>query len=112
MALIIPSAELARATSATATTDMPITAFRALQIANVSMIMEVSTQMLGQNPELVLGERPCWSVQAWFTLPDVGLVGQAGMVLVDAHTGEVLDEAETLREIAENVKRLAKRPAL
>ena len=112
MALTIPPTNLARATSDPAIPDLPISAFRALQIANVLTIMEVSSQMLGRAPELVLGERPCWSVPVWFTLPGVGLVGQAGIVLVDAHTGEVLAESETLREIAENAKRLAERPAL
>lgn len=84
----------------------------ARQLVNVLMTMEVSSQMLSQAPELVLGERRCWSVPVWFTLPGVGLVGQAGTILVDAHTGEVLADSQTLREIAENAKRLAERPAL
>ena len=112
MATTVPSVELAQGTSAPGTPELPITAFRAQQLVNVLMVMEVSTQMLSQSPELVLGDRPCWSVPVWFTLPNCGLVGQAGTVLVDAHTGEVLAEAETLREIAENAKRLADRPAL
>ena len=112
MAVTIPPVDLAQGTSAPATPDLPITAFRAQQLVNVLMTMEVSSQMLSQAPELVLGERPCWSVPVWFTLPGRGLVGQAGTVRVDAHTGEVLADSESLREIAENVKRLAERPAL
>jgi hypothetical protein len=112
MAVTISPIDLAKGTNAPVTPELPITAFRAQQLVNVLMIIEVSSQMLGQAPELVLGERPCWSVPVWFTLPDVGLVGQAGTVLVDAHTGEVLADSESLREIAENVKRLAERPAL
>jgi len=112
MAVTIPPVDLAQGTNVPATPDLPITAFRAQQLVNVLMTMEVSSQMLSQAPELVLGERPCWSVPVWFTLPGRGLVGQAGTVRVDAHTGEVLADSESLREIAENAKRLAERPAL
>ena len=112
MALTIPPADLAPVTSATATTDMPITAFRALQIANVLVKMEVSTQIGAETPPLEGGVRTCWSVPVSLSFPDCGRVGQVGIVRIDAHTGVVLDEAETLREIAENAKRLAKRPAL
>ena len=112
MAVTIPPVDLVQGTSAPTTPNLPITAFRAQQLVNVLMVMEVSSQMLSQAPELVLGERTCWSVPVWFTLPNVGLVGKAGIVVVDAHTGEVLAEAETLREIAENAKCLAERPAL
>jgi hypothetical protein len=112
MGLTIPPVDPAHGTDAPVTPELPITAFRAQQLVNVLMTMEVSSQMLSQAPELVLGERSCWSVPVWFTLPDIGLVGQAGTVLVDAHTGEVLADSESLREIAENAKRLAERPAL
>lgn len=112
MAVTNPPGDLALGTNGPVTPDLPITAFRAQQLVNVLMTMEVSSQMLSQAPELVCGERPCWSVPVWFTLPGVGLVGQAGTILVDAYTGEVLADSQTLREIAENAKRLAERPAL
>lgn len=112
MAVTVPPVDLAQVTNAPGHPELPITAFRAQQLVNVLMIMEVSSQMLSQVPELVLGERPCWSVPVWFTLPGIGLVGQAGTVLVDATTGEVLADSESLREIAENVRRLAEHPAL
>jgi hypothetical protein len=112
MAVTTPPVDLAQGTSVPGTTELPITAFRALQVVNVLVAMEVSTQLGAATPTLVSEERPCWSVPVWLTFPDCGRVGQAGTVLVDAHTGEVLAEAETLREIAENAKRLAERPAL
>lgn len=112
MSVTIPPADLTQGTGAPGAPELPITAFRAQQLVNVLMTMEVSTQMLSQAPELVLGERPCWSVPVWFTLPGLGLVGQAGAVLVDAHTGEVVGEAEAVREVAANAKRLAERVAL
>jgi hypothetical protein len=112
MAVTNPPVDLAQGKNAPVTPELPITAFRAQQLVNVLMTMEVSSQMLARAPEVVLGERPCWSVPVWFTRPDTGLVGQAGTVRVDAHTGEVLADSESLREIAENAKRLAERPAL
>ena len=112
MAVTTPPVDPAPAADAPGRPELPITAFRARQVVNVLMTMEISSQMLSQAPELILGERPCWSVPVWFTLPGIGLVGQAGIVLVDAHTGEPLADSESLREIAENVKRLAERPAL
>jgi hypothetical protein len=112
MAVTNPPGDLTQGTNTPVTPELPITAFRAQQLVNVLMTMEVSSQMLSQAPELVLGERPCWSVPVWFTLPSVGLVGQAGTIRVDAHTGEVLADSQTLREIAANAKRLAERPAL
>jgi hypothetical protein len=112
MGVTIPPVDSAHGTDAPVSPDLPITAFRARQLVNVLMTMEVSSQMLAQAPELVLGERTCWSVPVWFTEPDRGHVGQAGSLLVDAQTGEVLADSESLREIAENARRLAQRPAL
>ena len=112
MAVTIPPVDLAHGARAPGTPELPITAVRALQLANLLVKMEVSTQVGAATPTLVGGERPCWSVPVWLTFPDKGRVGQAGTVLVDARTGEVLAEAETLREIAENASRLAERPAL
>ena len=111
MAATIPPLDQAHGTNVTVTPELPITAFRALQVANVLVKMEVSSQLGGDTPTLVSDERPCWSVPVWLSFPDCGRVGQAGTVQVDAHTGEVLAEAETLREIARNAKRLAERSA-
>jgi hypothetical protein len=112
MAVTIPPVDPAHGTEGAVSPELPITALRAQQLVNVLMTIEVSSQMLSQAPELVLGKRPCWSVPVWFTLPGMGLVGQAGRVLVDAHTGEVLADSESLREITENARLLAERSPL
>lgn len=107
MAVTIPPVDLAQRANAPCTPEPPITAFHALQLANVVVKMEVSSQMGGRDPVLVNRERQCWSVPVWFTSPDRGYVGQVGSILVDAQTGEVLADAEILQEIAANAKRLA-----
>jgi hypothetical protein len=112
MAVTIPPVDVVHGTDGPAGPDVPISAFRARQLVNVLTKMEVSSQMGAGTPTLVGGERPCWSVPVWFTEPDRGHVGQAGSLLVDARTGEVLADSDSLREIAENARRLAERPAL
>jgi hypothetical protein len=111
MAVTNPPVDRAPGANAPVTPDLPITAFRAQQLVNVLTKMEVSSQMGAGTPTLVGGERPCWSVPVWLTEPDRGPVGPAGSLLVDARTGEVLAAPESLREIAENARRLAERPA-
>src|SRR5260370_10863043 len=112
MAVTIPPVDPTRSTDAPVSPELPITAFRARQLVNVLMKMEVSSQMGAGTPALVSGERPCWSVPVWFSEPDCGYVGQVGSLLVDARTGEVLADSESLRGLAENSTRLAERPAL
>jgi hypothetical protein len=112
MGVTIPPVDPAHDTDASVSPEPPITAFRARQLVNVLTKMEVSSQMGAGTPTLVGGERPCWSVPVWFTEPDRGYVGQAGCLLVDARTGEVLADSESLREMAEHARRLAERPAL
>jgi hypothetical protein len=112
MAVIIPPVDPAHGTDGPVVPDLPISAFRARQLVNLLTKMEVSSQMGAGTPTLLSGKRPCWSVPVWFTEPDRGHVGQAGSVLVDARTGEVLADSHSLREIAENARRLAERTAL
>jgi hypothetical protein len=112
MGVTIPPVDPAHGTDAPASPKLPVTAFRARQLVNVLTKMEVSSQMSAGTPTLVVGERPCWSVPVWFTEPDRGSVGQAGSLRVDARTGEVLADSESLRQMAENARRLAQRPAL
>ena len=112
MAVTIPPVDPAHGTDGPGSSELPISAFRARQLVNVLTKMEVSSQMGAGTPTLVGGERPCWSVPVWFTEPDRGHVGQVGSLLVDARTGEVLADSESLREMAENARRLAERPAL
>lgn len=112
MAVTIPPVNPAHGTDDPVSPELPISAFRARQLVNVLTKIEVSSQMGAVTPTLVDGERPCWSVPVCFTDPDRGHVGQAGSLLVDARTGEVLADSESLREIAETARRLAERPAL
>jgi hypothetical protein len=89
-----------------------ITPFVARQRANAFSILEISNQLLAETPELVVGERLCWSVPIVLTSPARGVVGKVGEILVDATTGEVLADEEAVRRMTEDVRRLAERSPL
>ena len=94
------------------TAQVNITAFVARQKVTRFVIMEISTQLLGETPHLSVGERLCWSVPVELTSPARGVVGRVGEILVDITTGEVLADADTVRRIADDADRLAQRSPL
>lgn len=94
------------------TAQVNITPFVARQKVTQLVIMEISSQLRADPPDLHVGERLCWSVPIVLTSPARGVVGRVGEVLVDVTTGEVLADAETMRRIADNAKHLAERSPL
>ena len=92
--------------------EFPITALMARQKATRFVITEISTQLLGDTPALHAGDRPCWSVPILLTSPARGIVGKVGDVGVDAITGELLVEQDTVRRLTEDARRLAERSPL
>lgn len=67
------------------------------------------TQLYGESPSLVAGQRLVWRVPVWFGLPTAGPIGQVGTLDVDTQTGEVLYTQQLLDEIAERGDALAQR---
>ena len=55
-----------------------ITPFVARQNVNVFVKREISTQLGAAEPNLLVGERPCWSVPVVLSFPDRGIVGKVG----------------------------------
>jgi hypothetical protein len=74
--------------------------------------MEISTQLLGETPQLRVGERLCWTVPVVLTSPARGIVGKVGEIVVDATTGELLVDDETVRRMTDDARRLAERSPL
>ena len=89
------------------TAPIHITAFVARQKVTRFVITEISTQLLGETPELLVGERLSWSVPVVLTSPARGVVGKVGEIGVDATTGELLVDEETVRRITDDARRLA-----
>jgi hypothetical protein len=91
------------------TAPVNITAFVARQRVNAFVKMEVSSQVRAEPPDLVVGERLCWSVPVVLTFPNRGVVGKVGEILVDATTGELLVEPDTVQRMSDDADRLAER---
>lgn len=94
------------------TAPVNITPFVARQNVNVFVKLEISTQLGAGTPELVVGERLCWSVPVMLGFPDRGIIGKVGEILVDATTGAVLADEEAVRRMTEDADRLAERTSL
>jgi len=89
------------------TAPVNITPFVARQNVNVFVKTEISTQLRSDPPDLVVGERLCWSVPVVLGFPDRGIVGKVGEILVDAATGELLIDKEKTQRIRDEAHRLA-----
>jgi hypothetical protein len=89
-----------------------VTAFVARQQVTEFVVLEISSQLRGEEPDLHVGDRLCWSVPVVLTSPSRGVVGRVGEILVDATTGEVLADADAVQRIADHAERLAQRSPL
>jgi len=94
------------------TQPLNVTSFSAQQRVTQYVMHELSTQLGGDTPELTVGERVYWSVPVVFTLPGKGLLGRVGTLRVDAKTGELLTDPQTLQEIMAHAERFAQRATL
>jgi hypothetical protein len=94
------------------TAQVNITAFVAQQRVTRFVITHISTQLLADTPELSVGDRLCWSVPVLLTSPARGIIGKVGEISIDATTGEVLVDEETVRRITDDARRLAERSPL
>lgn len=94
------------------TAPVNISSFAARQKVSQFVVQEISTQLRGEPPDLLVGERLCWSVPVVLTSPARGVVGRVGEILVDASTGELLADSDTVRRIADESERLAQRSPL
>jgi len=67
---------------------------------------------LGDTPQLSIGEPLCWSVPVVLTSSARGIVGKVGEIAVDATTGELLIDADTIPWMTDDGRRLAVRSPL
>ena len=91
------------------TAQANITPFVARQKVTGFVILEISDRMCGGQPELVVGDRLCWSVPVVLSSPTRGVIGKVGEILVDATTGELLVEKDTVQRMSDDADRLAER---
>jgi hypothetical protein len=89
------------------TAQVNVTAFVAQQKVTRFVITQISTQLLGDTPELSVGQRLSWSVPIMLTSPARGILGKVGEIAVDATTGELLVDDVMVRRINDDARRLA-----
>ena len=94
------------------TAQVNITAFVAQQKVTQFVISEISNQLYGDTADLNIGELLCWSVPVVLASPVKGTIGRVGEILVDANTGELLADTDTVEKIDANAQRLAQRSPL
>lgn len=83
-----------------------ITPFVARQKINVLMLDQVGNLLHGGEPELLIAEKLYWRVPVLLSTPRRGLVGQVGLIQVDAQTGEVHADDQLLKDIADHARQL------
>jgi hypothetical protein len=88
------------------------TAFVARQKVTQFVIQEISSQLGGGTPDVLVGDRLCWAVPVLLTSPAKVIIGHVGDIQVDATTGEILADAATVEGIADHAERLAQRSPL
>jgi hypothetical protein len=94
------------------TAPVNITPYVARQKVTGFVILEVGDLLGADQPELIVGDRLCWSVPVVLYSPNRGAVGKVGEILVDATTGELLVEKDTVQRISDAADRLAERSPL
>jgi hypothetical protein len=88
-----------------------VTAFSARQKVTRFVADEISTNMHGAEPSLVMGERICWRVPVILSLPPTGDRGKVGEIDVDVETGQLQITADLIEEIIHHAEHLATHPA-
>ena len=74
------------------------------------LVDNVGNMVIGGAPKLVIGRQTVWRVPALLTSTYHGIVGEIGVVDVNAETGDLLLATNLVEQLLENVRVIA-RPA-
>ena len=85
------------------TASVNVTGFSARQKVTGFVADEISTNMHGGEPELVVGERICWRVPVILSMPPTGDRDKVGAIDVDIETGQLM----VTRALVEEIERCA-----
>jgi hypothetical protein len=88
-----------------------VTAFSARQKVTGFVADEISTNMHGGEPQLIVGERICWRVPVILSMPPTGDRGEVGEIDVDIETGQLMVTRALIEEIERRAEYLAAHPA-
>jgi hypothetical protein len=70
---------------------------------------KISSQMHGESPTLILGQRAYWRTPIHLTFPSIGDAGPVGSIDVDVETGEANFAQSVIQEIERHAEDLARR---
>ncbi|MFN8487620.1 MAG: hypothetical protein U0350_08525 [Caldilineaceae bacterium] len=84
-----------------------VTAFTARQKVTGYVADQISTNMHGGEPTLVVGKQIYWRVPIVLSLPPLGDRGIVGNIDVDIETGQLLVTPQILTEIMQRAESLA-----
>ncbi len=87
-----------------------VTAFSAAQKVTGFVADEISTNMHGDAPQLVVGEHMVWRVPILLSMPPTGDRGEVGAIDVDVETGQLMVTRELVEEIKSRAEYLATHP--
>jgi len=73
---------------------------------------EISTNMHGGEPRLVVGEHICWRVPVILSMPPTGDRGEVGAIDVDVETGQLIITHALIEEIQYRAEYLLVRQTL
>ena len=85
---------------------LEISGEQARKLVNRFLLMEVSTMLAADAPDLVVGERTVWRVPVWIGFLHQGRFA-VGALDVDARTGAILDQEQSVAAIQERATKLA-----
>jgi hypothetical protein len=88
-----------------------VTAFSATQKGTGFVADEISTNMHGGTPQLVVGEHIVWRVPVILSRPPTGDRGEVGAIDVDVETGQLMVTRELIEEIEDRAEHLVTRSA-
>jgi hypothetical protein len=91
---------------------MDISALVARQKVTGFVADEISTQLHGKEPTLVVAERIRWRVRVCLPLPPTGDLGEVGTIGVDVETGQLEITEALIQEITLRAAELASRSAI
>ncbi len=85
---------------------LELSAEQARRLVNRFLLMEVSTMLAADPPDLVVGDRTIWRVPVWIGFLHQGRF-MAGTIDVDAKTGMLLDREQSVAAIQARATELA-----
>jgi hypothetical protein len=85
---------------------LEISSAQARKLVNRFLLMEVSTMLAANTPDLVVGKRTVWRVPVWIGFLHQGRFA-VGALDVDAHTGTILDSAQRVAAVQTRAAEIA-----